>query len=175
VVPMLRGGGMYETGAGGSAPKHVQQILEENHLRWDSLGEFMALGVSLEDMGIKNDNPGAKILAKTLDLATGKLLENNKSPSRKTGELDNRGSHFYLGMYWAQVLAEQTENAELAAKFAPIAKAMADNEEKIIGELGACQGGPAAIDGYYHAKREDVKKVMRPSATLNDILATATS
>ena len=175
VVPMLRGGGMYETGAGGSAPKHVQQILEENHLRWDSLGEFMALGVSLEDMGIKNDNPGAKILAKTLDLATGKLLENNKSPSRKTGELDNRGSHFYLGLYWAQVLAEQTENAELAAKFAPIAKAMAENEEKIIGELGACQGGPAAIDGYYHAKREDVKKVMRPSATLNAILATATS
>lgn len=175
VVPMLRGGGMYETGAGGSAPKHVQQILEENHLRWDSLGEFMALGVSLEDMGIKNDNPGAKILAKTLDLATGKLLENNKSPSRKTGELDNRGSHFYLGLYWAQVLAEQTENPELAAKFAPVAKALADNEEKIIAELGACQGGPAAIDGYYHAKREDVKKVMRPSATLNDILATATS
>ena len=174
VVPMLRGGGMYETGAGGSAPKHVQQILEENHLRWDSLGEFMALGVSLEDMGIKNDNPGAKILAKTLDLATGKLLENNKSPSRKTGELDNRGSHFYLGLYWAQVMAEQTENLELAAKFAPVAKALADNEEKIIAELGACQGGPAAIDGYYHAKREDVKKVMRPSTTLNDILATAT-
>ncbi|MEH6519259.1 MAG: NADP-dependent isocitrate dehydrogenase [Halioglobus sp.] len=175
IVPMLKGGGMYETGAGGSAPKHVQQIQEENHLRWDSLGEFMALGVSLEDMGIKNDNAGAKILATTLDLATGKLLENNKSPSRKTGELDNRGSHFYLGLYWAQVLAEQTENPELAARFTPVAKAMADNEEAIIAELSAVQGSPAAIDGYYHAKRDDVKRVMRPSATLNAILAEATS
>ncbi len=171
IVPMLAGGGMYETGAGGSAPKHVQQIQEENHLRWDSLGEFMALGVSLEDMGIKNDNPGAQILAKTLDLATGKLLENNKSPSRKTGELDNRGSHFYLGMYWAQVVAEQTENPELAARFAPLAKALAENEDKIIAELRAVQGRPAAIQGYYHAERDDVKRVMRPSETLNAILA----
>lgn len=175
IVPMLAGGGMYETGAGGSAPKHVQQIQEENHLRWDSLGEFMALGVSLEDMGIKNDNPGAQILAKTLDLATGKLLENNKSPSRKTGELDNRGSHFYLGMYWAQVVAEQTENPDLAARFAPLAKALAENEDKIISELRAVQGQPAAIQGYYHAERDDVKRVMRPSETLNAILAKGTA
>ena len=175
VVPLLAGGGMYETGAGGSAPKHVQQIQEENHLRWDSLGEFLALAVSLEDMGIKNDNAGAKILAKTLDQATGKLLTNNKSPSRKTGELDNRGSHFYLGMYWAQAMAEQTDNPELAAKFAPLAKALADDEDKIIADLSAVQGRPAAIGGYYHARREDVKKVMRPSATLNEILAAATS
>ncbi|MFT4824166.1 MAG: isocitrate dehydrogenase [Halioglobus sp.] len=175
IVPMLSGGGMYETGAGGSAPKHVQQIQEENHLRWDSLGEFMALGVSLEDMGLKNDNPGAQILAKTLDLATGKLLENNKSPSRKTGELDNRGSHFYLGMYWAQVVAEQTDNPELAARFAPLAKALTDNEDKIIAELRAVQGQPAAIQGYYHAERDDVKRVMRPSKTLNAILAKGTN
>ena len=119
----------------------------------------------------RNDNPGAQILAKTLDLATGKLLENNKSPSRKTGELDNRGSHFYLGMYWAQVVAEQTENPELAARFAPLAKALAENEDKIIAELRAVQGRPAAIQGYYHAERDDVKRVMRPSETLNAILA----
>jgi isocitrate dehydrogenase len=175
VVPMLKGGGMYETGAGGSAPKHVQQIQEENHLRWDSLGEFLALGVSLEDMGIKNDNPGAAILGRTLDLATEKLLENNKSPSRKTGELDNRGSHFYLGMYWAQVMAEQTESPELAARFATLAETLADNEDKIIAELSEVQGGPAEIGGYYHAKRENVKRVMRPSATLNEILAAATA
>ena len=175
IVPMLAGGGMYETGAGGSAPKHVQQIQEENHLRWDSLGEFLALGASLEDMGIKNVNAGARILGKTLDEATGRLLTNNKSPSRKTGELDNRGSHFYLGMYWAQVMAEQTDDPDLAAKFAPIAKELSDNEDKIIAELSAVQGRPAAIEGYYHAKREDVKKVMRPSATLNEILASAMS
>jgi isocitrate dehydrogenase len=175
IVPMLKGGGMYETGAGGSAPKHVQQILEENHLRWDSLGEFLALGVSLEDMGIKNDNAGARILGTTLEQATEKLLENNKSPSRKTGELDNRGSHFYLGLYWAQVLAGQTEDPELANRFAPVAKALADNEDKILAELGEVQGSPAAINGYYHARREDVKKVMRPSATLNAILAAAGS
>ena len=174
VVPMLKGGGMYETGAGGSAPKHVQQVEEENHLRWDSLGEFLALAVSLEDLGIKNDNKRATILAKTLDKATGTLLENNKSPSRKTGELDNRGSHFYLGLYWAQEVAAQTEDAELAAHFAPLAKELADNEDKIISELAACQGTPAALDGYYHAKRETVKKVMRPSATLNAALASMT-
>ena len=174
VVPMMAGGGMYETGAGGSAPKHVQQIQEENHLRWDSLGEFLALGVSLEDMGMKNDNAGARILAKTVDQATERLLENNKSPSRKTGELDNRGSHFYLGLYWAQVLAEQTEAPELAAKFAPIAKELLDNKDKILAELGAVQGSPAAIQGYYHAERDDVKRVMRPSVTLNEILASAT-
>jgi isocitrate dehydrogenase len=175
IVPMLLGGGMYETGAGGSAPKHVQQILEENHLRWDSLGEFLALAVSLEDMGLKNDNAGAAILATTLDLATERLLDNNKSPSRKTGELDNRGSHFYLGMYWAQVMSEQTDAPELAAKFAPIAEKLAANEDKIIDELREVQGTPAAIEGYYHAKREDVKKVMRASATLNAILAESMS
>ncbi|MDF2180785.1 NADP-dependent isocitrate dehydrogenase [Neptuniibacter sp. CAU 1671] len=173
IVPMLNGGGMYETGAGGSAPKHVQQVQEENHLRWDSLGEFLALAVSLEDMGIKNDNARAKILAKTLDQATGKLLENNKSPSRKTGELDNRGSHFYLGMYWAEAVANQSEDPELAAQFAPLAKTLAENEQKILDELAAVQGQPAELDGYYHANRDTVKKVMRPSATLNNILAAA--
>jgi isocitrate dehydrogenase len=171
IVPMLKGGGMYETGAGGSAPKHVQQVEEENHLRWDSLGEFMALAVSLEDMGIKNDNPRATTLSKTLDQATGKLLENNKSPSRKTGELDNRGSHFYLGMYWAQAVAAQTEDKELATLFAPLAKTLADNEATIVAELSAVQGTPADLDGYYHAKRDTVKRVMRPSATLNSALA----
>ncbi|WP_136679233.1 NADP-dependent isocitrate dehydrogenase [Neptunomonas sp. XY-337] len=171
IVPMLKGGGMYETGAGGSAPKHVQQVEEENHLRWDSLGEFLALAVSLEDVGIKKDNQKAAILAKTLDAATGKLLENNKSPSRKTGELDNRGSHFYLGLYWAQEVAAQTEDEELAAHFATLAKTLADNEEKIVAELADCQGKPAELDGYYHANRETVKRVMRPSATLNAALA----
>ena len=171
VVPMLKGGGMYETGAGGSAPKHVQQVEEENHLRWDSLGEFLALAVSLEEMGIKENNKRATILAKTLDAATGKLLENNKSPSRKTGELDNRGSHFYLGMYWAQEVAAQTEDAELAAHFAPLAKILTENEAQIIAELSAVQGKPAELGGYYHANRENVKKVMRPSETLNAALA----
>jgi isocitrate dehydrogenase len=175
IVPMLKGGGMYETGAGGSAPKHVQQVEEENHLRWDSLGEFMALAVSLEEMGIKQNNPRAKILAKTLDAATGSLLENNKSPSRRTGELDNRGSHFYLGMYWAQAVAAQTEDPELAVLFAPLAEAMTANEDKIIGELAAAQGKPAELGGYYHAMRSNVKKVMRPSATLNAVLADANS
>lgn len=171
IVPMLNGGGMYETGAGGSAPKHVQQIEEENHLRWDSLGEFMALAVSLEDMGVKQDNPRAQLLAKTLDAATGKLLENNKSPSRKTGELDNRGSHYYLGLYWAEALAAQEQDAELATQFAAFAKILRDNEDEIISELSAVQGEPAQLDGYYHAKRDTVKKVMRPSDTLNRILA----
>jgi isocitrate dehydrogenase len=171
IVPMLKGGGMYETGAGGSAPKHVQQVLEENHLRWDSLGEFLALAVSLEDLGEKSTNARAKVLAKTLDQATGKLLENNKSPSRKTGELDNRGSHFFLGKYWAQAVAEQTEDPELASLYAPFAKALAENEQTILAELEAVQGAPAGIDGYYHADRNQVKKVMRPSETLNKLLA----
>ena len=175
IVPMLKGGGMYETGAGGSAPKHVQQVEEENHLRWDSLGEFLALAVSLEDLGIKEENSRAAILSKTLDAATGKLLENNKSPSRKTGELDNRGSHFYLGLYWAQEVAAQTEDAELAAQFAPLAEALTGNEDKIIAELAECQGKPAELDGYYHANRDTVKKVMRPSATLNAALAALNS
>ncbi|MFC6670083.1 NADP-dependent isocitrate dehydrogenase [Marinobacterium aestuariivivens] len=174
IVPMLAGGGMYETGAGGSAPKHVQQLMEENHLRWDSLGEFLALAVSLEELGIKEDNPRAKVLAKCLDKATEKLLDTGKSPSRKTGELDNRGSHFYLGLYWAQEVAAQTEDADLAAEFAPLARALADNEQQILAELAAVQGKPASqIKGYYHADRADVKKVMRPSATLNGLLATA--
>tara|TARA_R110001583_G_C5638123_1_gene407656 strand:+ start:183 stop:2420 length:2238 start_codon:yes stop_codon:yes gene_type:complete len=177
IVPMLKGGGMYETGAGGSAPKHVQQVHEENHLRWDSLGEFLALAVSLEEMGIKQNNPRAKILAKTLDQATGILLENNKSPSRKVGELDNRGSHFYLGMYWAQAVAAQTEDAALAAEFAPLAKALAENEAAIVAELEATQGKPveAVGYGYYHADRATIKEIMRPSATLNAILAAARS
>ena len=173
IVPLLAGGGMYETGAGGSAPKHVQQVEEENHLRWDSLGEFLALAVSLEDLGIKHNNARATLLAKTLDAATGLLLENNKSPSRKTGELDNRGSHFYLGMYWAQGLAQQSDDAELAARFAPLAKALAENETQIIEELAAAQGQPAQLGGYYHADRKIVKKVMRPSPTLNAILSAA--
>ncbi|WP_290704892.1 NADP-dependent isocitrate dehydrogenase [Amphritea sp.] len=175
VVPMLKGGGMYETGAGGSAPKHVQQVEEENHLRWDSLGEFLALAVSLEEMGIKEDNGRASVLAKCLDKATGTLLENNQSPSRKTGELDNRGSHFYLGMYWAQEVAGQTENPELAAIFAPLAKTLTDNEAKIVAELSAVQGTPAELGGYYHATRDRVKKVMRPSETLNNALASLNS
>jgi isocitrate dehydrogenase len=171
IVPMLAGGGMYETGAGGSAPKHVQQVLQENHLRWDSLGEFLAIAVSLEELGLKNDNAAAKLLGNALDTATGKLLENNKSPSRKVGELDNRGSHFYLAMYWAEALANQTENAELAAKFAPLAKALSDNEDKIVNELGSAQGQPADIGGYYHPDMAKVDKVMRPSNTLNEALA----
>jgi isocitrate dehydrogenase len=173
IVPMLKGGGMYETGAGGSAPKHVQQVEEENHLRWDSLGEFLALAVSLEDLGIKQDNKRAAVLAKTLDAATGRLLENNKSPSRKTGELDNRGSHFYLGMYWAEEVANQTEDPDLAAEFKDLAETLSSNKDKIISELAECQGTPAALDGYYHAKRETVKKVMRPSSTLNAALSPA--
>lgn len=132
IVPLMAGGGMYETGAGGSAPKHVKQLVEENHLRWDSLGEFLALAVSLEDLGIKTGNEHAKILAKTLDAATGKLLDENKNPSRKTGELDNRGSQFYLALYWAQELAAQTEDKELAERFATLAEALTENEETIV-------------------------------------------
>lgn len=170
IVPLMAGGGMYETGAGGSAPKHVQQLTEENHLRWDSLGEFLALAVSLEDLGLKTGNNKAKVLAKTLDAATGKLLDNRKSPSPKTGELDNRGSQFYLSMYWAQELAAQTEDAELAAKFAPLAKQLAENEATIVQELLEVQGKPADIGGYYKADDAKVKAVMRPSATFNAAL-----
>src|SRR5450830_1259598 len=172
VVPLMAGGGMYETGAGGSAPKHVQQLVEENHLRWDSLGEFLALAVSFEDLGIKTGNNKAKILAKTLDAATGKLLDNGKGPSPKTGELDNRGSHFYLTLYWAQELAAQTEDAELAAKFVPLAKALADNEQTIVAELAAVQGKPVDIGGYYKPDFAKLDAVMRPSATLNAALGT---
>jgi isocitrate dehydrogenase len=173
IVPLMAGGGLYETGAGGSAPKHVQQLVEENHLRWDSLGEFLALGASLDDLGNKTDDAKALLLAKTLDSATGKLLDENKSPSRRTGELDNRGSQFYLAMYWAQALAEQTEDAELAAKFAPLAKTLAENEEKIVAELAAAQGSPADIGGYYAPDPEKTAAVMRPSATFNAALASA--
>ena len=170
IVPLMNGGGMYETGAGGSAPKHVQQLTQENHLRWDSLGEFLALAVSLEDLGLKENNPRAKLLAKTLDAATGKLLDNNKSPSPKTGELDNRGSQFYLAMYWAQELAAQKEDAELAAHFAKLAKVLSDGEATIVAELKSVQGKPVDIGGYYKADAEKCKAVMRPSPTLNAAL-----
>ncbi|KIA81029.1 isocitrate dehydrogenase [Chromobacterium piscinae] len=171
IVPLMAGGGMYETGAGGSAPKHVQQLLEENHLRWDSLGEFLALAVSLEELGIKTGNEKAKILAKTLDAATGKLLDENKSPSRRTGELDNRGSQFYLSMYWAQALAAQSDDKELQARFAPIAKQLAGSEQKILAELKAVQGKPADIGGYYLPDAAKCSAVMRPSATFNAAIA----
>ncbi len=172
VVPLMAGGGMYETGAGGSAPKHVQQLVEENHLRWDSLGEFLALAVSLEDLGIKTGNNKAKILAKTLDDATGKLLENKKGPSTRTGELDNRGSHFYLTLFWAQALAEQTEDKELQARFAPLAKTLAENEATIVSELKAVQGKAVDIGGYYMPDMAKTDAIMRPSATFNAALDT---
>ncbi len=173
IVPLMAGGGMYETGAGGSAPKHVKQLVEENHLRWDSLGEFLALAVSLEDLGIKTGNARAKILAKTLDAATGQLLENNKNPSPKTGQLDNRGSQFYLAMYWAQELAAQTDDAALAAQFAPLAKQLTANEQAIVGELSTVQGAAADIGGYYKPDFDKLESVMRPSKTLNATLAAA--
>jgi isocitrate dehydrogenase len=171
IVPLMAGGGMYETGAGGSAPKHVQQLVEENHLRWDSLGEFLALAVSLEELGIKNSNAKAKVLAKALDTATGKLLDNNKGPSPKTGQLDNRGSHFYIALYWAQALAEQTEDAELGAKFKPLAQKLAADEQKIVAELAEVQGKPADIGGYYKTDPAKTDAVMRPSKTFNEDLA----
>jgi isocitrate dehydrogenase len=163
---------MYETGAGGSAPKHVKQLVEENHLRWDSLGEFLALGVSLEDLSIKTGNKKAKILAKSLDDATGKLLDNRKSPTPRTGELDNRGSQFYLAMYWAQALAEQAEDPDLKTHFAPLAKSLADNEAKITAEFKAVQGRQADIGGYYFPDPVKTEAIMRPSATFNAILDT---
>ena len=175
IVPLMAGGGLFETGAGGSAPKHVKQLVEENHLRWDSLGEFMALAVSIEDVSIKTGNKKAAILAKTLDDATGQLLENRKSPSPRTGELDNRGSQFYLAMYWAQALANQTEDKDLQAKFAPLAKSLAENEQKIVEEFASVQGKPVDIGGYYNADSEKCKAVMRPSATFNAILKAARS
>jgi isocitrate dehydrogenase len=172
VVPLMAGGGLYETGAGGSAPKHVQQLTEENHLRWDSLGEFLAIAASLEDMGIKTANDKAKLLAKTLDAATGKLLDNSKNPSPKTGQLDNRGSQFYLTLYWAQALAEQTEDKAMQALFAPLAKSLTDNEQKIVGELNAVQGKPVDIGGYFKPDTAKMTAVMRPSATFNAALET---
>jgi isocitrate dehydrogenase len=173
IVPLMNGGGMYETGAGGSAPKHVQQLTEENHLRWDSLGEFLALAVSLEEQGLKDGNKRAVLLAKTLDAATGKLLDNRKSPSPKTGELDNRGSQFYLAMFWAQELAAQTEDAELAAHFAKLSKALTASEAQIVAELKMVQGRPVDIGGYYKADSDKCKAVMRPSPTLNAALKAA--
>jgi isocitrate dehydrogenase len=170
IVPLLAGGGLYETGAGGSAPKHVQQLLQENHLRWDSLGEFLALAVSLEDYAEKTGNAKAGVIAAALDKANSLFLNNNKSPSRKAGELDTRGSHFYLAMYWAQALAEQTEDADLQATFTPVAQQLADNEAAIVDELNAVQGQPADIGGYYRPDRALTAHVIRPSAILNAII-----
>ena len=173
IVPLMAGGGLYETGAGGSAPKHVKQLLEENHLRWDSLGEFLALAASLEELGIKTHNNKAKLVAKALDAATGQLLNNNKNPSTKTGEIDNRGSQFYLTLYWAQELAAQTEDKELQAHFAPLAKALGEHEMKIVQELLSVQGQAVEIGGYFLPDVKKMTEVMRPSATFNQILASA--
>jgi isocitrate dehydrogenase len=170
IVPLLAGGGLFETGAGGSAPKHVQQLLAENHLRWDSLGEFLALAVSLEDLAQKTGSDKTRVLAAALDKANSQFLNNNKSPSRKVGELDTRGSHFYLALYWAQALAEQNEDESLKAVFAPVAQQLADNEAKIVAELNEVQGRPVDIGGYYSPDKELVSKVMRPSATLNAVI-----
>jgi isocitrate dehydrogenase len=171
IVPLINGGGLFETGAGGSAPKHVQQLLKENHLRWDSLGEFLALAVSFEHLANTTDNARAQVLADTLDRATGTFLLENKSPSRKAGEIDNRGSHYYLAQYWAQELAKQTEDAELAASFASVADALTSNEEAIVSELLGVQGQPVDVGGYYRPDAEKAAAVMRPSATLNKIVA----
>ena len=173
IVPLMAGGGLFETGAGGSAPKHVQQLIEENHLRWDSLGEFLALAVSIEELGMKNGNEKATLLANTLDAATGRLLENNKSPSRKMGQLDNRGSHFYLCLYWAEELANQTEDAELASHFKNLYEQLTEKEQVIVAELNSVQGKPVDIGGYYKADPELTDAVMRPSETFNRILASA--
>ncbi|MBI3609764.1 MAG: NADP-dependent isocitrate dehydrogenase [Nitrospirae bacterium] len=170
IVPLMNGGGLFETGAGGSAPKHVQQLQQEGHLRWDSLGEFLALAASLEHLSKTSNNAAAKILAETLDRATAKFLDSNKSPSRKVGELDNRGSHFYLALYWAQALAEQTADKALQARFSKIAKELEKNEAKIVAELNAAQGKPVDLGGYYHPDKEKTTKAMRPSPTFNAIV-----
>jgi len=170
IVPLLDGGGLYETGAGGSAPKHVQQFLQENYLRWDSLGEFLALAVSIEDLGTKTGNPKALVVAEALDRANGKILDNDKSPQRKIGELDNRGSHFYLAMYWARALADQSKDPELRARFGRVATALEGNEAKIVGELNGVQGKPVQVGGYYHPDPAQTARAMRPSATLNAII-----
>ena len=171
IVPLMAGGGLFETGAGGSAPKHVQQFLEEDYLRWDSLGEFLAMAASLEHLSNRYNNAAAGVLAKTLDQANGKFLDSNKSPARKVGEIDNRGSHFYLAMYWAQALAEQNDDAALKTKFAPLAKALTENEAKIVGELNGAQGKSVDIHGYYHPDIKLISAAMRPSKTFNDALA----
>jgi isocitrate dehydrogenase len=170
IVPLMNGGGLFETGAGGSAPKHVQQFVKENHLRWDSLGEFLALAVSLEMLAEKTGNTRAKVLATTLDRATGTLLEENKSPSRRAGELDNRGSHFYLALYWARELAAQSEDAELASTFAPLAEMLERDEETIVGELNGVQGSAVDIGGYYQPDADRTTAAMRPSATFDRAL-----
>ncbi|MCG8418480.1 MAG: NADP-dependent isocitrate dehydrogenase [Proteobacteria bacterium] len=171
IVPLMNGGGLFETGAGGSAPKHVQQFAAEGHLRWDSLGEFLALAASLDHLGEHFDNAGARLLGQTLDIATGQLLENRKAPSRKVHELDNRGSQFYLALYWAQALAEQSTDTALATRFAPVAKALAENEQKIVDEVNAAQGSAQDIGGYYKPDPKLADKAMRPSATFNQIIA----
>jgi len=173
IVPLMKGGGLFETGAGGSAPKHVQQFEKENHLRWDSLGEFLALAASLEHLAQATDNQGAQILADALDSATGKFLDENKSPSRKVNELDNRGSHFYLAMYWAEALAAQDKDVELKARFEKLASALSSNEAKIVDELGSAQGPAMDIGGYYKPNAELVSAAMRPSATFNEIMSQA--
>jgi isocitrate dehydrogenase len=174
IVPLMNGGGLFETGAGGSAPKHVQQLLKENHLRWDSLGEFLALAVSLQTLAEKDGNAKAKALGDALDAATGKLLEEGKSPSRKAGELDNRGSHYYLARYWAEALAASDDD-ELAAAFGPLAERLAGDEEAIVSELNEVQGSPVELGGYYHVDRDKADEVMRPSATFNEAIAVLTA
>lgn len=171
IVPLLAGGGLFETGAGGSAPKHVQQFMEEGHLRWDSLGEFLALAVSLEDLAAKSGNTKAQVLADTLNTATGLFLDNDKSPTRRVGQLDNRGSHFYLALYWAQALAAQTQDKELQARFANLAKTLTEKEAVIVAELNGVQGKPVDIGGYYQPDTAKLERAMRPSATLNAALA----
>jgi isocitrate dehydrogenase len=171
IVPLLAGGGLYETGAGGSAPKHVQQLQQENYLRWDSLGEYLALAVSIEDLAHKTGNRTALALAEALDQANGRILENDRSPQRKVGELDNRGSHFYLAMYWARALADQQSNAALRERFAPIARELEQNESRIVGELNGVQGRSVDIGGYYHPDPVLTAQAMRPSATFNAIVA----
>ncbi|GAB3822369.1 hypothetical protein GCM10028895_26710 [Pontibacter rugosus] len=171
IVPLLDGGGLFETGAGGSAPKHVEQFVEENYLRWDSLGEFLALAVSLEDLAYKTNNDKAKVLAEALNKANAEFLEKDKSPSRKVGGIDNRGSHFYLALYWAQALAEQNDDQELKERFSKLAKELTDNEQKIVDEQIAAQGKPVDIGGYFHPDEEKTSKAMRPSETLNNALA----
>ena len=171
VVPLINGGGLFETGAGGSAPKHVQQLLKENHLRWDSLGEFLALAASLDHLATSSGNVRAQLLGDALDRATGTFLAENRSPSRKAGEIDNRGSHFYLALYWAQELAAQTEDAELAAAFAEVAADLAANEQTINDELLAVQGSPVDVGGYYRPDDGKATDVMRPSKTFNEVLA----
>ena len=173
IVPLMSGGGLFETGAGGSAPKHVQQFVAENSLRWDSLGEFQALGASFEHLAARTGNAKAQVLADTLDTATATYLLNNRGPARKVGELDNRGSHFYFAMYWAQAVAAQSKDAALAAHFAPIAAELTANEQRIVAEINAVQGKPVAIGGYYHPCPDLVSKAMRPSETLNTIVANA--